>query len=184
MATQLEVQKIAQRYAKALFELVVEQGGSDLQPLYDWFGVFSNVVSHDPAFAKFLANPTCAATDKQALLKESFKTNGIKSLEQLIALLTENERLHVLDAIGQHFSRLVDDRNRVQDAYVTVPIPLNEALTKRFEDRLKEVFKLQQVRLHVTVDPAILAGAVVKLGDKLIDGSAQGKLKMLSKQVG
>jgi F-type H+-transporting ATPase subunit delta len=65
-----------------------------------------------------------------------------------------------------------------------VPVDLDKSLSSKFETRLKEAFDLSDVRLHVTVDPDVIAGAVVRIGDQLIDGSAAGKLRQISKQVG
>ena len=176
--TQLEVQKIASRYAKALFDHVLGLDGGSVgettQNLMAWFGVLAEVLADHPELVAFLNNPTVDGTQKLNMIGDSFKAETVAMLPPFLKLVAENDRLSMLPAIGQQFCALVDEAKRIKDAYVTVPIELTKTLAARFETRLKEAFELSDVRLHVTVDPDVIAGAIVRIGDQLIDGSAAG----------
>jgi F-type H+-transporting ATPase subunit delta len=178
----LDARKIASRYAKALIEAADEQG--QLDAVTQDIERLQRVYLEVPELNRFFANPAIPVADKQDVVKKQFHKGLSSMMGNLFSLLVENDRIAILPEILQAAVEIIRKRDGIAQAEVTVPIALSDALEKKMRKTLEKLFGYQQVELNIKVDPAILAGAVVKIGDKIIDGSYHGKLETLRRQVG
>lgn len=179
---QLDTRKIATRYAKALFEASNEAGEQEsIQSAIDtWVSVFTEV----PDLAAFFANPIIPMAEKKALLTEQFSEKTPDLLLKIVDLLFENDRIGLLGDVLTVYQELSRAALGIARAEVTVPVSIPATLETKLVASLKKAFGYKQVELTTTVDPDIIAGAIVRIGDKIIDGSYRGKLDMLKRQVG
>lgn len=173
--------KIAQRYAKALLD-VAEQSNrvKEVALQLDQF----KAALKNPELVAFLGNPVVTAGDKVAVLGQTLGESLIPLLEQFLKLLGEHDRLPLVGLMAEHYESLVNTRNGVVHATVSVPVSLPDGVAERFRHVLKQLYGFTDVKLTITVDPSLIAGATIRLGDKLIDGSYRGKFNLLRKQVG
>ena len=95
--------------------------------------------------------------------------------------LAEHERLSLLPNIAELFDDLKADDAEEIHAYVTSAYPLTAEQQALIESRLRR--NAGQVVLHVSVDPALIGGAIIKIGDKVVDDSVRGKLQQLKLQL-
>ncbi len=179
---QLENRKVAQRYAKALMECAEEQG--QWEKVTAGMDQLHRLYLEVPEMNRFFSNPVIPLAEKTAVYQEEMAQALPPLVANLLQLLLDNERMALLPEILEAVLALVQAQQGLVQAEVTVPVPLDDALEKKLRKTLETVFEYQKVELNVKVDPAILAGATIRLGDKLIDGSYLGKLEMLRKQVG
>jgi len=179
---QLATQKIAHKYAKALLEAASETNAVD--PVNDVIQQLERLYLDVPTLNSFFANPAIPAEEKKAIIEKKFQKGVQPLVANLLTLVAENDRLALLPDILSAFMELMNERNGIVKADVTVPVAIDTKLEKKLKQNLEAVFGYSQVDLHITVDPGILAGAIVKIGDKLIDGSYHGKLEMLRRQIG
>lgn len=179
---QIESRKIALRYAKALLEAAQEQRALDstTESIRQLQGIYLEV----PELSAFFTNPGIPAPEKQSILEKQFKKGIAPMVGNLLDLLASNERIGLLPEVMEGFIQLVKEKEGIASAEVTVPVAMSAGQENRLRTALEGLFGYQQVELSITVDPAIIAGVVVKVGDKLIDGSYHGKLEMLRRQVG
>jgi F-type H+-transporting ATPase subunit delta len=169
----------ARRYARAIFELAKEEGLIDAWAAR--LAEMRQVLEHPEALA-VLDNPSIADERRQgaaaALVGDRVGPEGAN----LARLLVGSRRLDELDAIIEEFRRLADeDAGRVRATAITaVPLAGPDA------DRLRADLARRlgrEVRLEARVDPAILGGLVVQVGDRVFDGSVATRLRQLRRQL-
>jgi F-type H+-transporting ATPase subunit delta len=180
--SQLDMAKVASRYAKALLESAIAENTWDL--VQENLGQLQRLALDVPELNAFLASPVLPVSDKQAVLAQYVQTAVSPMVWKLLNILLENNRIALLPQVIESAQAMMQERNGITQADVTVPAAISPSLEAQFVKALETQFGYRQVLLNVTVDPDILAGAIVKIGDKLIDGSYYGKLEMLRRQVG
>jgi F-type H+-transporting ATPase subunit delta len=174
-----EKSTIARPYAKALFELALEQ-----KKLGAWsqaLGIAAAVVS-DAQVKKLLTSPHVTTEQLAGLLIDI----GGKSLDfegqNFIRVLASNRRLGLLPEIAAIFERLKAEAEQVVDVTVTSAAPLSTEQQRSYSSALRQRLKTD-VRLHCEVDPALLGGAILRANDLVIDGSLRGRLDRLATEL-
>lgn len=196
-----DLSTLARPYAKAAFDYAKEHHA--INEWQDYLNVMSAIVS-DKAFADYINNPAVAAQAKVATLKDLYNQSSsedsntvFKTLSTAIeggaqadsnafvnflTQLAERNRLALLPSINERFGLLKAADAKEVHAYVTSAYPLTQVQEQLIEHRLATSLGANVV-LHVNVDPALIAGVTIKVGDKVIDDSVRGKLKQLKTQL-
>jgi F-type H+-transporting ATPase subunit delta len=170
---------VARPYAKAAFAWAQEQGRLDAWS--GWLGTARSVVLSDE-FKAFESSPDVGRQQLRELVAsvcgDALDANG----RALLDLLAENHRIDYLPEIATHFDELKAEHQNVADVEVVSAAVLNDAQQQRLAGALRARLR-RDVRLHCTVDPALIGGAVVRSGDMLIDGSLANKLQRLGTEL-
>lgn len=171
---------IAERYAKVFYDLnaaakTLEQGLAELS-------AFAFILEKQPRFAEFLIAPQIDAEDKRALLKKALKEKFSLKFINYIAYLIEKKRLSYLRQILKVYSLLVDEYLGVWKAELKTAVPLSETVEKNLRDKLEEVYKKKVTVLNV-VDPEIIGGAILIVGNEMADWSVKGRLKNMKEEL-
>ena len=196
-----DLSTLARPYAKAAFDYAKEH--TSVNERQDYLNVMNAIVS-DKAFADYINNPAVAAQAKVATLKDLYNQSSpedsntvFKTLSTAIeggaqadsnafvnflTQLAEQDRLALLPSINERFGLLKAADAKEVHAYVTSAYPLTQVQEQLIEHRLATSLGAKVV-LHVNVDPALIAGVTIKVGDKVIDDSVRGKLKQLKTQL-
>lgn len=168
----------ARRYAEAAFDVARQDG--DVQ---QWIAELRRVrdTFQDRSLTLYFKDPNVPVQEKQETLRKLFGTirPHVMNLLQVLAI---KQRTHILPAIVQEFEELEREARGILVASVTVARAIDETERARVATRLGEMTG-KQVQVHVSVDPAILGGVVVRIGDKLIDGSVAGRLQRLRQEM-
>jgi F-type H+-transporting ATPase subunit delta len=166
---------IARPYAKAAFGFAREQG--QLAQWSGWLATAREIVLSDE-YGTLERSPGVRKADLMALIAgvcgEGLDAHG----RAFLTLLNENGRLDYLPEIAQRFEELKADDQNVADVEVASATALDERQKERLIGALSNRLR-RDVRLHCTVDPGLIGGAVVRSGDMLIDGSLKAKLERL-----
>jgi len=169
----------ASRYAKAIFELASEDGKID-----QWSRelVLIRAVFDDPTAREIIANPS-VSVETRIKAVEALDLPGIgpRGLN-LMRLLVASRRVDRIDEIVEHFEVLADEAAGRVRARVTTAIPLSEADRDQLAGDLSTQLG-KDVRLVAHVDPAILGGLVLQVGDRLTDASVAARLDQLRRKV-
>lgn len=169
----------ARRYARAAFELALEQG----QPLEAWLADLEAVSTglSDPQVMRILTSPKLSFNEKRTLFDRA--TPGIDPLRRnLLYLLIDRGRIELIDAIRRELRAMALQHQGIAEATVTTAVPISEAEAARIADLLGRVVG-KKVVLTRTVDPSIIGGMVARVGDKLINGSVAARLDALREQM-
>jgi F-type H+-transporting ATPase subunit delta len=169
----------ARRYAEAAFEVALRDDA-----VVAWRSGLdaTAAVAADPRVAHMLANPAVPVETRTSMADKIFAKVAERSVLNLIGLMIRRGRVDQLPEVAAQFRRLDNARQGITIATATSAAPLSEdevhALTERMEK-----FTGGRVELDVQVDPSLLGGVVVRVGDRLIDGSVRGRLERLRNQL-
>ena len=105
-----------------------------------------------------------------------------EAVQSLLVLLLERDRIALVPQIALAFGDLVDRREGIAKARITTAVPLNETAGRELVQRLERTSGLK-LRATFAVDPALIGGAKVQIGDHLIDSSVHAKLTALGRQL-
>ncbi|MGA7671044.1 MAG: ATP synthase F1 subunit delta [Nitrolancea sp.] len=165
----------AKRYAQAAFDVAKEHGQLD-----DWEQELAKISAtlQNPQAEEFFVHPAVPPEAKQAALRTLAAGEDQKYVRNLLLLLLERKRLQQLPQIVEVFHEMVLQDRGVVIADVTTAVELEAAEADKVRERLTQmVGKVVQIRTHV--NPDIIGGIVIRMGDTLIDGSVRTQLRQL-----
>jgi len=169
----------ARPYARAVFERA-EQSGK-LGEWSDMLGFMSGIANNDQVI-ELLASPKMAKqSGADAFIKlADGKLNN--EAENLVSMLAENDRLSLLPEMSVIYEVLKDEAEGSVEAIVTTAKKLTQGEEKSISDALGKRLG-RKVKLKVSVDDALLGGAIIQAGDLVIDGSLRGRLGKMTSAV-
>lgn len=164
------------RYAQAIFEIAREE-----KQLEEWRFSLRKIaeVMQDPELVALLESPKLPLTLKRKLLKERLR--GVSPLSlNLACLLVAKGKFKIAGTIAAEYERFLDAYHGIEHAEVTTAITLDDKGRERLLQGLESLTG-KKIVVELQVDPTIVGGVVIKLGDKLIDGSTKTRLTALRK---
>jgi len=174
-----ELTTIARPYAEAAFRIA--RDGNAL-PVWSEMLRFLADVTADPQAAAALDNPKLTAADKAALLLsiggERLDTTG----RSFVRVLVDAERIAVLPQIRTLFEALKNDADGVAKARIDSAFPLSDGETAELKAALEKRFG-KKIEATVNVDPALVGGARITVGDTVIDGTIEAQLAAMATQL-
>jgi F-type H+-transporting ATPase subunit delta len=173
------MEEIAQVYSRSLFEVAKEQG--KLDEVKEQLGQFSDALEGDRELAVFFFSPYFSTPEKQDGLKKL--VDGMEPiLLNFLDVLIENHRLPAIHRIRRQYDALWDKENKILPVEVTSAVELDEGTVQHLGDRIGEQTG-RRVQLTSTVDPDILGGIVLRVGNSILDASIRSRLNQLRREV-
>lgn len=166
---------LARPYAEAAFELA-----RDEKQLDAWEHVLARLalVAQDPAARDAVGNPRIGPDQLAQLFIDV--AGGLNDAQKnFVHTLVGNERLAVLPEIHQLYRRLKQRHEGVKQAHITSAFPLDDQALKRLVAELEPRFKCK-LETTVSVDPELIGGVRIAVGDEVIDASVRGKLAAMT----
>ncbi len=167
---------IARNYAEALFALATKAGNLD-----GWGALFmglSDAIQGNVKLQNFMAAPQVSSVQKKQVIEKAFGGKLPQPMMRFVQKLIDNRRQTLLPEISVEYANLVDERANRVHAQVTVARETSDAdraaIAAQLTARLGKT-----VVPHMVVNPAILGGVVVKVGDTVMDGSLRKRLTTL-----
>jgi F-type H+-transporting ATPase subunit delta len=167
---------VARRYAQAAFELALESGELDR-----WKADLERILQaiSEPEVRAFLESPGVPFVEREKLLAGELK--GCQPLVlNLLFLLIARQRLDMLGEIVEEYGRMLNSHRGIQAVEVTTAIPLNENEKDKLAGKLGRLVG-KKVVLENRVDREVVGGFKARIGDRLLDGSAAGRLESLKR---
>jgi len=174
-----ELSTLARPYAKAAFQVAVQDGSLD-----NWSKMLtlSAAVSVDATVGVLLADPSRSAEElASAFLGVCGEEIDVKG-SNFIHLLAENKRIKLLPEISEQFDEFKATQEKTLDVEVTTAFELSSETLAKLADSLKTKLE-RDVKLNTNVDQSLLGGAVIRAGDTVIDSSVRGKLVKLAESM-
>lgn len=168
--------KIARRYARALFQAAVRAEAVEAvdQALQQLLSTFEA----QPGLRSLLLNQLLPRERKQLLVQQAIGRQTHPLLASLLNVLVDKRREHLVSSIAQEFGLLRDDHLGIARVQARTAYPLDseqeQALIRNLQRRTG-----RKVMLEVQVDPSLIGGIVVRIGDTVLDGSVLGQLQRL-----
>lgn len=173
------MEEIAQVYSRALFEVAKENGKLDL--VREQLGQFADALEQNRDLAVFFFSPYFSTGEKKDGLHRTVEGADPTVLNFLETLL-ERHRMPAIYRTRAAFDKRWDEENKLLPVEVTSAIDLDEATVKSLGDRIGQQTG-QRVELTSKVDPSILGGIVLRVGNQILDASIKHRLDQLRKHV-
>lgn len=172
---------ISKTYGEALFELAMEEQKLDV--LFEEAKAVRDILRENADFGKLMGNPKISGEDKLKVAEKVFKGRVSDEMAGFLMIIIEKDRYAELDAILTYFIDRVKEEKHIGVAFVTTAVKLEEAAQTKIKNRLLETTKYETMEMHYSVDPSIIGGMVIRIGDRVIDSSITTKLNELKKQL-
>jgi F-type H+-transporting ATPase subunit delta len=173
------MEEIASVYARSLFEVAQEQ--NKLDQVREQLGEFADALDGNRELQVFFFSPYFSTQEKKDGLKKAVSgTEDI--LDNFLELLIEKHRMPAVFRVRRELDRMWQRENKLLPVEVTSAIELDKSTVKHIGDRIGEQTG-QKIELSARVEPDILGGIVVRVGNSIIDASIRARLEQLRKQV-
>jgi F-type H+-transporting ATPase subunit delta len=173
------MEEIAEVYSRALFE--VAKDSDVLDRVHDELGEFADALDENRELQVFLFSPYFSSEEKKDGMKR-IVTDADERLVNFLQLLAERHRMPVLFRIRRSFDSMWAEENRLLPVTVTSAVELDEELVKSIGERIEQQTG-RKVELSSNVDPDVLGGLQVRVGNMVLDATVRNRLEQLRKQV-
>ncbi|HTA32288.1 MAG TPA: ATP synthase F1 subunit delta [Solirubrobacteraceae bacterium] len=174
------MEELAQVYGRSLFEVAREHG--KLDELREQLGQFADALSENRELAVFFFSPYFSTKEKQDALVRML--DGADPLfVNFLNVLIENHRMPVIFRIREEYEHLWEEENRLLPVEITSAIALDPATTQRLGEKIGERAGGRKITLAARVDPDILGGIIIRVGNSILDASIRNRLEQLRRQV-
>ena len=170
----------AKRYAKALFELAQEKGqtNSVLEDLHELKIVYND----NKELEQLLGNPRLPMAKKKELLADVFKGANPLIINAMYVLL-DRKRMNEIVSLVDEFNALANDASGIAEAKVYSTRPLTEVESASISTTFAKVVGKQSLRIDNIIDPSLIGGIRLQIGNRIYDSSLSGKLERLKKDL-
>jgi F-type H+-transporting ATPase subunit delta len=173
--------RIARRYAKALLAIGREDGQAETYK--EELGGFVTLLDEHPELDQAISNPLYDAEDRKKVLQAVVERSGVSQvMKSFLSLLFEKGRIQYVRDIHAFYEKLTDELANIVRADLLSATEVSDETIERIRGALaKKTGK--DVKMDVKVDPALIGGAVTKIGDLVLDGSVRTQLKSLKESL-
>jgi F-type H+-transporting ATPase subunit delta len=169
---------VTSRYARAFADVVFERR-LDPRKTEEELRSIADLLASSPELRTIWENPSVTAQQKHAVLGAIVERMGAsRMVRNFLALLIDNRRIAALPKILRQLSLELNERLGLAEAEVTTARQLSPEEQRALEAQVARITG-RKVRAHYSTDPAVLGGAVVKVGSTVYDGSIRGQLQRL-----
>src|SRR3954468_2406211 len=173
------MEEIAQVYARSLFEVAKEQDKLDV--VREQLGQFADALDGDRELSIYFFSPYFSTPEKKEGLGKLLE--GVDPVvENFLSLLIENHRMPAVFRVRREYDALWEEENRRLPVTITSAVALDEATVKSIGDAIGRQTG-QQVELTANVDPDVLGGLIVRVGNSILDASIRNRLENLRRSV-
>ncbi len=172
----MTAQELSQKYAVAIFSLALEKWLTALS-------VVKDKLAENPQLAAGLADSSRTFAERQTELDGIIPSDSDQTIRNFLYTLLENDDIAVLGDTITSLAQLSRGGPQVQVAYVTTALALSDDDQEQFRQKLRTQYS-SNLEVTFRVDPTLIGGAVVQVGDQVIDGSVATRLQAMSNALG
>ena len=164
--------QVGRRYSKAIFEIAEEK--NQVKEIYEILNSAMVLYRTDKEFKNFILNPLIDNEQKKSVLNEIFGKDNSENLNILLYILDKG-RMNCIKYIVAEYLKIYYRKNRILDVKATFTKELTDEQKKKLIDKLSQKTG-KEINLEIKIDKDILGGGIIKIGDKIIDGSIRREL--------
>ncbi len=172
---------VSKTYGDALFDLAVEKNTVD--ELMSQTKVVTDALDGNPEMIRLLNSPKITTEDKQEVLEKIFKGRVSDELTGLFAMLLEKSHIGEMKSVLEHFSDRCREYKHIGKATVTSAMELEGAQKTDIEKKLIATTGYESFEIDYLVDPSLIGGVVIRVGDRVCDGSLRSRLDRLTREL-
>ena len=164
--------QVGRRYSKAIFDIAEEK--NQVKEIYELLNSSMVLYRTDKEFKNFIRNPLISNEEKKLVLNEIFGKDNRDNLNILLYILDKG-RINCIKYIVAEYLKIYYRKNRILDVRATFTKELTDEQKKKLIDKLSQKTG-KEINLEIKIDKNILGGGVIRIGDKIIDGSIRREL--------
>jgi F-type H+-transporting ATPase subunit delta len=169
------------QYANALADVVLEQGAAE--PARKQLADFAAAYAESVELRNFLASPAATHEEKHRVIESILARLGAsRIIRNFLFVVVDHQRAHLLPEIMSSFEQVLMERQNVEEAEVTSAVELNNNQKSTLLQTLERLTG-KKIRAKYTLEPGLMGGAVVRIGDMIYDGSLRKRLNVLRAQL-
>jgi F-type H+-transporting ATPase subunit delta len=172
----VKAQELSRKYATAVFSLALEKWLAGLHAVQER-------LANDAGLLQNLQNSEQPFRQRQGILDQLIPAGVDQPVRNFLYTMLRDGDIGLLGEVVSELDRMIRGGPQVQVAQITTAVPLAEDDKGQFRDKLRQKYG-QNLEFSFQVDPAIVGGAVIQVGDQIIDGSVATRLASLSSRLG
>jgi ATP synthase F1 delta subunit len=173
------MEEIAQVYARSLFEVATEEDKVDV--VREQLGQFTDALSQSRELQTYFFSPYFSTGEKKEGLDKAV-TGADETVRNFLDLLIENHRMPVVFRARREFDRMWEEANQLLPVQITSAVELDPSVAERIGEEIGRQTG-RTVELSSSVDPSVIGGIVLRVGNSILDASIRNRLENLRKQV-
>jgi F-type H+-transporting ATPase subunit delta len=173
------MEEIAQVYARSLYQVATEHDKLDM--VREQLGEFADALDQSRELQTFFFSPYFSTEEKKEGL-DAAVTDADETVRNFLRLLLENHRMPVVFRVRREVDRLWEEDHRLLPVEITSAVELDPSIAERIGDEIGRQTG-RTVQLTSTVDPNVIGGIVLRVGNSILDASIRTRLENLRKQV-
>jgi F-type H+-transporting ATPase subunit delta len=170
----------AAQYARAVLDLANQAGVA--QAIGQELDDIKAVIQANPSFHDFLRDPAISPDERRTVLDRTFAQSVSTLVMNTLRVMNLKGRLGLLPTVADHYRQLLDEQLGNINVELTVPQVLDEPMLAQVRQKVSQALRKNATVTQV-VDESILGGMVLKIDDRVIDGSAKAQLQALRHQL-
>jgi len=174
----LSNKQVGKRYSKALFEVAEEQ--NSVEEMLEDLKALKQVYEENPSLGIALAGRSISRTEKTKIL-DTLKNQFGELMQDFMGLVFDNNRMDCIIEIADAFIAKYDEVNAIVEATVTTTVDLDASQEETLKSVIKKRFSVNEVNLTKIVDPTIIGGVIIRVGDQVVDGSVVKRFNDIKK---
>ncbi len=180
-AFDVSVERIAQTYAEALYNSAQKRGQLD-QVLAEMDSLVKDVFPADPRVQMIFSSQALSRDVRKDAVNKVFKDRASESFTNFLQVLNAHDRLEMIGPIARSLAELHDERTRHLRVYVTSAVALASDQRETIINAVRERFQLEPILLEA-VDPVVLGGLKLRIGDRQFDGTVRTRIETLRNKI-
>ena len=172
---------VSKTYGEALFGIAMEENKA--VPFLEEVEGIRKILYENPQFDKMMLHPAIPKQEKLKCIEQVFEGRISKEITGFLKIVVQKERYRDLQDIFQYFIDKVKEVQKIGIAHVTTAVELSEKQKKQVKKRLLDTTDYRTMEMHYQVDPQIIGGMIIRIGDRVVDSSIRTKLEDMKKQL-
>jgi F-type H+-transporting ATPase subunit delta len=173
------MEEIAQVYARSLFEVAKER--DELDGVREQLGQFADALESSRELSVFFFSPYFSTEEKKDGLHRAVE-GASDTMRNFLELLVENHRMPVIFRVRREYEAMWEDAHQLLPVQITSAVALDESVAARIGEEIGRQTG-RHVQLKSNVDPDVIGGIVLRVGNSILDASIRTRLETLRKQV-
>lgn len=172
---------VSKTYGDALFELAIET--DQLDTIQEEVEAVKEVLTANQEFIRLMNHPRISVEEKSTMLETVFKGKLSDEVTGFLMTVEGKGRFGEIEDILSYFVDKAREHRKIGVAYVTSAVPLSDSEKKAVESKLLETTSYVSFIMNYDVDPSLIGGMVIRIGDRVVDSSIKVKLSSMAKDL-
>ena len=172
---------VSKTYGDALFELALEENKMDA--FHEEIQAADRIFKENKELQTLMNHPKVNKEEKKEVIKNIFTGRVSDDILGFFLIIVEKGRFGEIDSIFEYFLEKVREYKNIGRAFVKTAVELNESQKENVKKRLLETTRYEKMEIEYDIEPALIGGMIIRIGDRVVDSSIQTKLYELKKDL-